>query len=1059
MTLPMPEAEMDRLKALYNYQILDTEGEERFDRIAELASLTCDTPYAIISLVGEDRIWFKAAFGIDLSQTEKANSFCSFTITQPGITEINDAANDERFYDYSLVNGNTKISFYAGCPLIDPNGNVLGTLSVLDTNHKTLTKKQKAALRLLADKAVQLIIDRKDKLELESYKKLTLDSIDLVCSLNENYLFTKANPVFKKILGYSPQDLENISFLELVHPEDISKTNNQLKKLKRSGMSANFTIRFLARTGESKTIQWFITSTLSSGDLFGVGRDITAEKQRELELLVSEERARIFFENSQGFMCTHDLTGKFTSVNEAGAGILGYSKEEILAKSLFDIVPPQRHDLVKAYLAEISALGSSKGQMVTRHKDGAYHIWLYNNILEQTLAGESYVIGNAIDVTERYKLEEDLRKTKEMLEQTNRVARVGGWEYNVARQQVIWTSVTKDIHGVSQDFEPSLKDAINFYKEGYSRDLMRSVVENATINGGTWDLELQIINAQGEEIWVRTLGNVEMEKGIVKRMYGAIQDISQVIAQRDEINAAKLKAENANMAKSEFLANMSHEIRTPLNGIIGFTDLVLKTQLNETQHQYLSIVNQSANVLLGIISDILDFSKIEAGKLELDNDKCDIYEIASQAADIITYQVQNRGLEMLLNIPPDLPRFIYADPVRLKQILVNLMGNASKFTSEGEVELRITALDKKDNETTFRFAVRDTGIGINPDKQSKIFEAFSQEDNSTTKKYGGTGLGLAISNQLLALMGSHLQLESTPGEGSTFYFDATFKSEQGPPIEWADIEKVKNVLIVDDNLNNRIILEQILLLNNIQTTQAKNGIEALELLESGEKYDAILMDYHMPFLDGVETIRNIRNSFDIGEEEIPVILLHSSSDDEKIIEACRELGIKQRLVKPIKNNDIYRALSRLNKQNQQNSEQSQEENNASTENPTILVAEDNPVNMMLMRSILRKNVPDGNMIEASNGLEAVRYCEETIPDIILMDIQMPEMNGYEATQAIRKLPLQKRIPIVAITAGNVKGEKEKCMEAGMDDFLVKPVREENIIAVLKKWLENPQNLQ
>lgn len=1056
MTLPMPEAEMDRLKALYNYQILDSEAEERFDSITELASLTCDTPFAVISLVDKDRIWFKAAFGIDLSQTERVNSFCSFAITQPDITEINDAASDERFYDNSLVKGYTKIYFYAGCPLIDRNGNVLGTLSVLDTKHKILTQNQKAALRLLADKAVQLIIDRKDKLELESYKKLTLDSIDLVCSLNENYLFTKANPAFKKILRYLPQDLQNVSFLELVHPDDISKTNNQLKKLKRSGMSASFTIRFLTKTGESKTIQWFITSTLSSGDLFGVGRDITAEKQRELELLVSEERARIFFENSQGFMCTHDLNGKFTSVNEAGAAILGYTKDEILAISLFDIVPPQRHDLVKAYLTEIGALGSSKGQMVTRHKDGAYHIWLYNNILEQNLAGESYVIGNAIDVTERYKLEEDLRKTKEMLEQTNRVARVGGWEYNVARQQVIWTSVTKEIHGVSQDYEPSLEDAINFYKEGYSRNLMTSVVENASINGGTWDLELQIINSQGEEIWVRALGNVEMEKGVVKRMYGAIQDITQVIAQRDEINAAKLRAENANMAKSEFLANMSHEIRTPLNGIIGFTDLVLKTQLNETQHQYLSIVNQSANVLLGIISDILDFSKIEAGKLELDQEKCDIYEIASQAADIITYQVQNRGLEMLLNIPPDLPRFIYADPVRLKQILVNLMGNASKFTFEGEVELRITALDKKDSETTFRFAVMDTGIGINPDKQSKIFEAFSQEDNSTTKKYGGTGLGLAISNQLLALMGSHLQLESTPGVGSTFYFDVTFRSEQGSPIEWEDIEKVKNVLIVDDNQNNRTILEQILLQRNIKTAQAKNGIEALELLESGEKYDAILMDYHMPFLDGVETIRNIRNNFNIGEDDVPVILLHSSSDDEKIIEACRELGIKQRLVKPIKNNDIYRVLSRLNKQNQQNSWELEEKSNVSTENPTILVAEDNPVNMMLMRSILKKNLPDGNMIEAANGLEAVQYYKETNPDIILMDIQMPEMNGYEATQAIRKLSTQKRIPIVAITAGNVKGEKEKCMEAGMDDFLVKPVREENIIAVLKKWLQNPQ---
>jgi len=450
-------------------------------------------------------------------------------------------------------------------------------------------------------------------------------------------------------------------------------------------------------------------------------------------------------------------------------------------------------------------------------------------------------------------------------------------------------------------------------------------------------------------------------EGKVGGMMMFTQNITQIILQREELRVAKLSAEHASIAKSEFLANMSHEIRTPLNGVIGFTDLVLKTKLNETQLQYLSIVNQSANALLSIINDILDFSKIEAGKLELDNDQCDLYELAGQAADIITYQVQTKGLEMLLNISPNLPRFIYADSIRLKQILVNLLGNASKFTEKGEIELKIEELTAKDDTSTIRFSVRDTGIGIKPEKLSKIFEAFSQEDSSTTKKYGGTGLGLTISNKLLALMDSYLKVESYPGKGSTFYFDVTFEAEEGEAISWENIDKIKNALVVDDNENNRIILTQMLLLKNISTTQAKNGFEALQFLADGEKFDVILMDYHMPFMDGIETIKKIRSSFHQSADELPVILLHSSSDDGKIIEACEELEVRHRIMKPIKMQDIYHLLSRLSQANYVSATSSE----IVADDPlgfNVMIVEDNPVNMMLLRSIVNRISPHCTLI-------------------------------------------------------------------------------------------------
>ena len=532
------------------------------------------------------------------------------------------------------------------------------------------------------------------------------------------------------------------------------------------------------------------------------------------------------------------------------------------------------------------------------------------------------------------------------------------------------------------------------------------------------------------------------------------QDITESCRQRDELKKAKLQAEQASITKSEFLANMSHEIRTPLNGVIGFTDLVLKTSLTETQHQYLSIVDQSANALLSTINDILDFSKIEAGKLDLTVEKVDLYEISSQAADIITYQAQNKSLEVLLNLPTDLPRFVYLDSVRLKQILVNLLGNAVKFTEKGELELKIQALtDTIQEYVTFRFEVRDTGIGIKPEMQERIFEAFSQEDASTTKKYGGTGLGLTISNKLLDLMGSRLELTSTPGKGSCFFFDIRLKTEPGDPISWQDLDQIRNVLIVDDNANNRLILRQMFALKQISVEEASNGFEALQLVSQTNHFDVILMDYHMPFMDGLETIGKIRTNLPPSESEQFIILLHSSSDDERIGTACEALGIDHHLVKPLKMVDLYRALSRLGHQVNKSlpvvdSELAQVE----AKPVNVLLVEDNMINQLLAKTIVSRIAPNAQITEAVNGQEAVQAYIRQRPDLILMDIQMPVMNGYEATQQIREIESDRHIPIIALTAGTVKGEREKCLAAGMDDFITKPIIEESIASLFQKWL-------
>jgi PAS domain S-box-containing protein len=1176
---PIPANEKDRLRALKNYDLFNVLTDQEYDRIARLAAIICGTPISLIGLIDENRQWFKSKVGLDAIEIPRELTFCQHTIMGDGLLEVENAFLDERFKAHPMVTGSPNIQFYAGYPLTDPNGYNLGTICVVDYRPRSLTVNQKEALGLLSQQVMSLIQERQQKEELSNLEKLFSVSDDLICVVGTDGHYKKINPAFTRVLGWDEPYILGNAASALVHPEDLDFVKHELAKLYTTETTIINTHRARTCSGEYKIIQWVTTIEHITGNLFCIGRDITEQIQKEYQLADNEAKLRAFFENAQGLICTHDIEGKFLSINKAGAALLGYSPEEILVKNIYALLPESQHKELETYFKDIQTQESIKGQITTLTKDGLPKTWMFSNILEKDPNGLPYIIVNAIDITERFALENDLNYTKQMLEKTNEVARVGGYEADLVKQTVYWTSVTRQIHGVSPDFIPDLESGINFYKEGESRNKISKALARCLEDGSSYDLEVQIENAQGQDVWVRVIGTAVMEDGVYKRLFGTFQDIDEkkkaqleinrsrailtafvehapasvamvdnnmcyiavsnrwledyqltdrqiigksyyevfpfltqeakdrhkrilkgavehkaedsvisqsvgsssclawemrpwyqfdgsiggimiytqdvtpLVRQREELHAAKLQAEAASVAKSEFLANMSHEIRTPLNGVIGFTDLVLKTILTDTQKQYLSIVNQSANALLSIINDILDFSKIEAGKLELDIEQSDLFELSAQATDIITYQVQSKGLEMLLNLAPDLPHYIWIDSVRLKQIIINLLSNAAKFTEKGEIELKIEVLSSKDELSVIRFAVRDTGIGIQPAKQHKIFEAFSQEDSSTTKKYGGTGLGLTISNKLLGLMKSKLQLESTPGAGSTFYFDISVKTAQGDLILWED-EQIKQVLVVDDNDNNREILSQMLLLKNIRSTPAKNGFEALQILATGQRFDVILMDYHMPYMNGMEAIAKIRESFYASKEEQPIILLSSSADDEGLIKETEKLQINQRLTKPVKMQEIYTALSRLHQKTHtiETHETSEILFEATAGKLDILIAEDNPVNMLLAITILKRIAPNANLIQAKNGREAVECCKKRLPDLILMDVQMPEMNGYEATHAIRKIDNDTQIPIIALTAGNEKNERSRCMEAGMSDFITKPVVEQTIAQVIITWL-------
>ncbi|MCB9058726.1 MAG: PAS domain S-box protein [Calditrichae bacterium] len=862
----------------------------------------------------------------------------------------------------------------------------------------------------------------------------------------------------------------------------------------RFSMSLMFVpIRYHDQTIGIISIQSYTPNKFSQKDLerFQVFTDhigsALVRAKTEAALIQSEEKLHSTIMSMDDLIFVIDKDGFFRDYYQADSSNLYVSPEEFIGKKYGDVLPADIAEKTSYVLHLVQETKKVQQFEYSMNLDGKEY-W-YSAKASPRYNSNKEFDGITIvsrDMSTLRRQTQELSESRERLDMAIKGTDAGTWDWNVQTGDVIFNDRWAEMIGYKLD---ELESTIATWKNHtHPQDLIkaeRELVKHFKGKTGIYDCSIRMKHKNGDWVWVLDRGRVVEWNDAHKpvRMVGTHMDINALkiaeeklnnsledLAQTNEyLEQANIKAtdlakqaEIASKAKSEFLANMSHEIRTPMNGVIGMTNLLMESNLSTEQLRYAEMIKTSGEALLSIINDILDFSKIEAGKVTLEEIDFDLEKLLEDFASIMAFKAQEKGIEFICAIEPKLPVMLQGDPGRIRQILVNLTGNAVKFTEKGEIVIKAALVGQINKDVFIKFTISDTGIGIPKDKQARLFEQFTQVDASTTRKYGGTGLGLAISRQLSEAMGGEIGLESEEGKGTEFWFTIRLRKQPAAVQKSSATEKLKDtrILIVDDNSINREILvgqAKHWGLRPEEAVDAETAISMLhEALKQNDPYQIALLDLIMPKVDGIELGKRIKADADLKDTHLIMLTsLNKPGDPEKFA----ELGFSAFMPKPVRQTLLFSFIQDI-----QNGiipiRQSSEDRLVALEDlvPStmrILIAEDNVINQKVALGILKKMGIQADVV--NNGKEAINALEVMPYDIVLMDVQMPIMDGFEATQHIRETKtdvLNPGIPVIAMTANALQGDREKCLAAGMNDYLSKPIKPDELTEILKKWVQN-----
>ncbi|WP_321494388.1 response regulator [uncultured Desulfobacter sp.] len=894
--------------------------------------------------------------------------------------------------------------------------------------------------------------------------------------------------------GYSEQDAPQTldAYFSLIHPDDKALIDEEFQKVfsGKTTLKNDYRLRrkqsgWIWIHSAGQVVEWDTRGKASK--IAGLTMDITERHSLLKKITQSQEQLRIISEYTHDWQSWRDLDGKLLWVNQAVERVTGYTVAECMKMHdyPFPIYDERDGDVYRNITnAVLKEKKRQEAQLRVRRKDGR-QVWVssaYEPVLDQNgrIIG---LAGAAKDITKQIKAEQGLRLLSKVFKDSSDPIVITDLSGNITdlNEAVI------EAYGYSREellgkyigiFAE--KDAETTHSTLYRRcikgEVLKNIEGNRVRKDGTVLPHLftysLLKDDKGKHLGIASIAkDITWIKEAEKELKDYRSHLEDLVKERTrDLEEARQVAEDATRAKSDFLANMSHEIRTPLNAIIGFAHLALQTELDSRQHDYIHKIQNGSKALLGVINDILDFSKIEAGKLTMESIEFFLEEVLETVTNLVGIKAQENGLEVIYNIDPNIPRTLIGDPIRLGQILLNLTNNAVKFTKEGQIVLGCALVEEEADEAMLEFYVQDTGIGLTKAHQDKLFQAFSQADATTTRKYGGTGLGLFISKSLVEMMNGHIRVESEYGQGTTFFFTVRLKRVGLQTITSrfaaSDTPK-KKILVVDDNSISRTVLEKMLTAMSFKVIQADSAEAGLDELEAagkqGEPFDLVLMDWQMPGMDGLQASETIKNT--LGTLP-PSVLMVSAHAREELIQKANRLGLDGCLIKPVSPSLLSDSImTALGEKVQPRTNPCPNERLACVtkiQGVKLLVAEDNEVNQQVAKGILENY---GFIVDlADNGILALEAVQKTKYDAVLMDINMPEMDGYAASREIRQLSGYQDLPIIAMTANAMSGDREKALAAGMNDHVAKPIDVKNLFNTLSTWIktsgpESGQNME